>query len=267
MFAEVPAVGRRRLCLSSWGRPRSVMVRQPWPAGKPAVTAVTIVCCSNADSTNKGTPRGSSGVRSSTPILRAGQHGRHGEFSRTTEGGRFLSQLASVHRRGRVGLDGDESRQGWMRRRRSAIGRYCCKSPRGAARPGKFGNNRIRIAGSVNQNSRFDPWARKLFFVPAPKIVLQQYRPCAAIGGRSSTVSYLACCEPVGRCEGVRTERRRTGRTRPLCTMGFRNPACPHAGPRRPFRRSIHAGFLRRQPPATPLAAGADTFWSPTRAS
>jgi hypothetical protein len=31
----------------------------------------------------------------------------------------------------------------------------------------------------VNQNSRFDPWARKLFFVPAPKIVLQQYRPIA----------------------------------------------------------------------------------------
>ena len=63
----------------------------------------------------------------------------------------------------------------------SASGRYCCKSPRGAARPGKFGNNRIRIAGSVNQNSRFDPWARKLFFVPAPKIVLQQYRPISAV--------------------------------------------------------------------------------------
>jgi hypothetical protein len=31
------------------------------------------------------------------------------------------------------------------------LGRYCCKSPRGAARPGKFGNNRIRMAGSVNQ--------------------------------------------------------------------------------------------------------------------
>src|SRR5262245_38437132 len=28
----------------------------------------------------------------------------------------------------------------------AAPGRYCCKSPRGEARPGKFGNNRIRIA-------------------------------------------------------------------------------------------------------------------------
>src|SRR5215469_11533943 len=61
----------------------------------------------------------------------------------------------------------------------SVYGRYCCKSPRGAARPGKFGNNRIRMAGSVNQNSRFDLGARKLFFVPAPKIVLQQNRPDA----------------------------------------------------------------------------------------
>jgi alpha/beta hydrolase fold len=33
------------------------------------------------------------------------------------------------------------------------------------------------MAGFVNQNSRFDLGARKLFFVPAPKIVLQQYRP------------------------------------------------------------------------------------------
>jgi len=33
------------------------------------------------------------------------------------------------------------------------------------------------MAGSVNQNSRFDLGARKLFFVPASKIVLQQYRP------------------------------------------------------------------------------------------
>jgi hypothetical protein len=63
----------------------------------------------------------------------------------------------------------------------AALGRYCCKSPRGTARPGKFGNNRIRIVGSVNQISRFDPWARKLFFVPAPKIVLQQYRPAPEI--------------------------------------------------------------------------------------
>jgi len=35
----------------------------------------------------------------------------------------------------------------------------------GAARPGKFGDNRIRMAGSVNQNFRFDLGARKLFFV------------------------------------------------------------------------------------------------------
>ena len=48
----------------------------------------------------------------------------------------------------------------------------CCKSRRGVARPGKFGNNRSRMAGSVNQNFRFDLGARKLFFVPAPKIVL-----------------------------------------------------------------------------------------------
>jgi len=27
----------------------------------------------------------------------------------------------------------------------SPWGRYCCKSPRGVARPGRFGNNRIRI--------------------------------------------------------------------------------------------------------------------------
>jgi len=32
------------------------------------------------------------------------------------------------------------------------------------------------MAGFVNQNYRFDLGARKLFFVPAPKIVLQQYR-------------------------------------------------------------------------------------------
>jgi hypothetical protein len=37
----------------------------------------------------------------------------------------------------------------------------------------------IRMTGSVDQNSRFDLGARKLFFVPAPKIVLQQYRPDA----------------------------------------------------------------------------------------
>jgi len=35
------------------------------------------------------------------------------------------------------------------------------------------------MAGSVNQNTRFDLAARKLFFVPASKIVLQQYRPDA----------------------------------------------------------------------------------------
>jgi len=63
----------------------------------------------------------------------------------------------------------------------SVSGRYCCKSPRGAARPGKFGNNRIRMVGSVNQNSRFDLGARKLFFVPAPKIVLQQNRPSSVM--------------------------------------------------------------------------------------
>jgi hypothetical protein len=63
----------------------------------------------------------------------------------------------------------------------AALGRCCCKSPRGGARPGKFDNNRIRMTGSVNQNSRFDLGARKLFFVPAPKIVLQQYRPNAVI--------------------------------------------------------------------------------------
>jgi hypothetical protein len=33
------------------------------------------------------------------------------------------------------------------------------------------------MAGSVNQNSRFDLGVRKVFFIPAPKIVLQQYRP------------------------------------------------------------------------------------------
>src|SRR5215831_15786426 len=64
---------------------------------------------------------------------------------------------------------------------RLQFGGYCCKSPRGAARRGKFGNSsRIRMAGSVHRNSRFDLGARKLFFVPAPKIVLQQYRPKAA---------------------------------------------------------------------------------------
>jgi hypothetical protein len=36
----------------------------------------------------------------------------------------------------------------------SESGRFCCKSLRGAARPGKFGNNRIRIVGSVNQMIR-----------------------------------------------------------------------------------------------------------------
>src|SRR5262249_17467294 len=74
----------------------------------------------------------------------------------------------------------------------SPYGRYCCKSPRGAARPGKFGNNRIRIAGSVNQNSRFDLRARKLFFVPASKIVLQQYRPTSAdLRGAPKSSAYL----------------------------------------------------------------------------
>jgi hypothetical protein len=37
------------------------------------------------------------------------------------------------------------------------------------------------MAGSVNQNSRFDLGVRKVFFIPAPKIVLQQYRPLAAV--------------------------------------------------------------------------------------
>ena len=64
-------------------------------------------------------------------------------------------------------------------------GRYCCKSPRGVARPGRFGNNRIRIADSVNQNFRFDLDARKLFFVPAPKNVLQQYRPHVEVASPS----------------------------------------------------------------------------------
>jgi hypothetical protein len=60
------------------------------------------------------------------------------------------------------------------------------KVPEKVARPGKFGNNRIRMAGSVNQNLRFDLGARKLFFVPAPEIVLQQYRPRADEIQRSS---------------------------------------------------------------------------------
>jgi hypothetical protein len=38
------------------------------------------------------------------------------------------------------------------------------------------------MAGSVNQNSRFDLGVRKVFFIPAPKIVLQQYRPQAESG-------------------------------------------------------------------------------------
>jgi hypothetical protein len=62
-----------------------------------------------------------------------------------------------------------------------------------AARPGKFGNNRIRIAGSVNQNSQFDRWARKLFFVPAPKIVLQQYRPIPEMTADGRGVRLLGC--------------------------------------------------------------------------
>jgi hypothetical protein len=37
------------------------------------------------------------------------------------------------------------------------------------------------MAGSVNQNFRFDLGARKMFFVPAPKIVLQQNRPNSAV--------------------------------------------------------------------------------------
>jgi len=37
------------------------------------------------------------------------------------------------------------------------------------------------MAGSVNQNFRFDLGARKMFFVPTPKIVLQQYRPSASV--------------------------------------------------------------------------------------
>jgi len=53
------------------------MVRQPWPDGKPAATAVTLACCSNADSTDKGTPRGSSRVRSSSAILRFLASGPH----------------------------------------------------------------------------------------------------------------------------------------------------------------------------------------------
>jgi hypothetical protein len=61
------------------------------------------------------------------------------------------------------------------------MSRYCCKSLREAARPWKFDNNRIRIAGSVNQNSQFGLRARKLFFIPGPKILLQQYRPGADI--------------------------------------------------------------------------------------
>jgi hypothetical protein len=58
----------------------------------------------------------------------------------------------------------------------TGVDRYCCKSPREAVRPGKLGNSRLRMAGSVNQNSQFGPDARKPFFVRGPKISLQQYR-------------------------------------------------------------------------------------------
>jgi hypothetical protein len=64
------------------------------------------------------------------------------------------------------------------------------------------------MAGSVNQNSRFDLGARKVFSIPAPKIVLQQYRPIAAVRGcqalplHSFTAPSVACCrsapEPLG---------------------------------------------------------------------
>ena len=39
----------------------------------------------------------------------------------------------------------------------------------------------------------------------------------------------------------------------------LRNPACPHAGLRRPFQHSIHAYFRRRQLPATRTPKRVDT--------
>jgi hypothetical protein len=47
------------------------------------------------------------------------------------------------------------------------------------------------MAGSVNQNSRFDLGVRKVFFIPAPKIVLQQYRPTSADLRGAQVVSYV----------------------------------------------------------------------------
>jgi len=47
------------------------------------------------------------------------------------------------------------------------------------------------MAGSVNQNSQFDLGARKLFFVPASKTVLQQYRPRANVRGAFAVIAGL----------------------------------------------------------------------------
>ena len=51
------------------------------------------------------------------------------------------------------------------------------QNSREAARPGKFANNRIRLAESKNQNSQFGRGGRKLFYVPGPKKVLQHIPP------------------------------------------------------------------------------------------
>jgi hypothetical protein len=63
----------------------------------------------------------------------------------------------------------------------SALCRYCCKSRRCPARRAKTGNNRIQTTAFVNQYFLSHRNAGKVFFAPASKIILQQYRPIADI--------------------------------------------------------------------------------------
>ena len=66
--------------------------------------------------------------------------------------------------------------------------RLCCKSRRHLIRSPKMGNIRIRRGEFLNQNSLFGLDLEKVFFAPGPKIVLQHYRPKAAL----TTIWFLA---------------------------------------------------------------------------
>ena len=94
-----------------------------------------------------------------------------------------------------------------------------CKRRRCPARRAKTGNNRIQTTAFVNQYFLFPRNAGKVFFAPASKIFLQQYRPGADI-------------------EELRSP---SGRTRLWCQAAFK------AFSIHPIKWSSRSGLFRKQ--------------------